>query len=527
MGSDNGKARQKLPRWFLLGTLLLSAQLLVVYVTIRSIGISSASPRVRDSPLSSLPVSLRETLSSKLTEPRTDSYSASKPQIAASNRTDTPDGTFNNFPIYFKDGQHDPIHSSVQCVGESYNTLAWIHRSCKFRHFCFDTVAQDFVIYQSKEEQVLQDAMHNRGQFHDISNIMNVSVAIGGINTKWTWKSGVPRMEWFPKVIQGDLTEPYYELDPSVVWIPIHSLAGFNPGHLVWDDFLPIYTLMRIFQLYEGRQLMMMRYILKGPRMWATCDFTQSNQDLCNAMYKKFLPLMGMAADYFSTSEDFQFNVPKGKKSNLVCAAQGAAGVGMLTDHGKKLHGWEKTDYESVHNHGRGSLLFDFRNFMVANAGVALGPISPQGPYKITVSYSSSKSTMRGFNFAKQVEALKNGLGDMVQVTVVMLKDLSAKEQVQLTAETSIFISSCGGGAMTATFLPQGASVILYYPEKGGARNNKSTGLPALLDWDLFNNAAYIRAHWLPTSTMDEPGDLDILVKLVRHDLDLISHQIY
>jgi hypothetical protein len=144
-------------------------------------------------------------------------------------RTDKPAGLFNNYPIYYKDGKENPIHSSVHCVGENYNKMAWIRRSCKFRHFCFDTLAQDFVIYQSKEEQELQASMSHR-QFHDASNTMNVTVAIGGINTKWTWKSGVPRMEWFPKVIPGELSEPYYELDPSVVWIPVHSLAGFNPG---------------------------------------------------------------------------------------------------------------------------------------------------------------------------------------------------------------------------------------------------------------------------------------------------------
>ena len=294
----------------------------------------------------------------------------------------------------------------------------------------------------------------------------------------------------------------------------------------MWDDFLPVYTLLRMFQLFEGKQLLMMRYILKGERMWATCDLNVVNRDLCKIMYEKFLPLIAVDADRFSTSEDYTFEVSD-KKSNLICASHGAAGVGMLTDHGIKLHGWESNDYETMHNHGRGSLLFDFRNYMVSNVGIPLGPLSAKSPYKITFSLGSSHSTYRNFNFDKQMEAIKSAFGDKVDVKAVMIKDYTVKEQVQIAVDSAIFITACGGGAVTATFLSQGASVILYYPETGGVRNNRMTGLPALLDWDLFNNAAYLRTHWLPTTTMDDVDDLLILVKLIQHDLDLIARQEY
>ena len=271
---------------------------------------------------------------------------------------------------------------------------------------------------------------------------------------------------------------------------------------------------------------MMMRYILKGPRMWATCDLNDANSEMCTKMYNKFLPLMGLSSHNFSTSEDFVLKLKK-PKSNLICASHGAAGIGLLTDHGTKLHGWEKDDFDTTHNHGRGAMLFEFRNFMVSNVGLPLGPLSPTGPYKITFSVGSSKATTRDFDFKKQMVAIEDAFGDLVVVRIFDLKKYSATEQVQLAAESAIFVTACGGGAVTATFLPLGASVILYYAENGGVRNNRLTGLPALLDWDLFNNAAYLRAHWLPSTTMDTKDDLDILIKLIRHDLDLISHQEY
>ena len=53
--------------------------------------------------------------------------------------------------------------------------------------------------------------------------------------------------------------------------------------------------------------------------------------------------------------------------SNYLCFDRGVAGLGLLTDHGDKLHGWDKTDYEVSHNLGRGKILWDFRNHLLRN----------------------------------------------------------------------------------------------------------------------------------------------------------------
>ena len=87
----------------------------------------------------------------------------------------------------------------------------------------------NFVIYQSNEEGQLKEAMTNRSFFHS-SNQMNGHVAIGGINTKWTWSQGVPRLRWFPEVVEGTLEEDYYELEEDVVLVPFHSFFAQNPG---------------------------------------------------------------------------------------------------------------------------------------------------------------------------------------------------------------------------------------------------------------------------------------------------------
>lgn len=459
-------------------------------------------------------------------------HNANQPGGTVDENDDAPVvGTFNNFNVRYRT---DPIHSTAQCVGSNFQsgdikTRSWIYRSCKFRHFCFDTDKQDFVLFQSKEEQELNQLADD--PMFEASTSMNTSVAIGGVNTKWTWKDGVPRLEWFPEVRLGELTDGYYELDPDVVWAPFHSLAAFNPGHLVWDDFLPVYTLLRMFQLLEGHTVMMMRYILKGGRgMWASCDMNQQHKSDCKFMLHKFLPLMGQSKDNFTTTEEFRFELKdqsQRPRSKLVCARHGVAGLGMLTDHGLKLHGWHKKDYEEMHNHGRGPMLWDFRNHMLSHIGISTKRLKNEAPFLIVFSIGSSEVTMRQTSFLGQRKVLKEAFGDRVEIKAVQMKQMSLYDQVKLISETAIFVTVCGGGAVTATFLPLGSAVLMYYQAEGGHFNNRPTGLPARLDWDLINNAAYMRPHWLPMDTMDTTRDQEVLVKLVEHELDIISHEDY
>ena len=52
-----------------------------------------------------------------------------------------------------------------------------------------------------------------------------------------------------------------------------------------------------------------------------------------------------------------------------ICWEKSVAGIGLLTDHGKKLHGWDKEDYEYSYNIGKGGLMKEFRDFAVGNIG--------------------------------------------------------------------------------------------------------------------------------------------------------------
>jgi hypothetical protein len=141
-------------------------------------------------------------------------------------------------------------------------------------------------------------------------------------------------------------------------------------------------------------------------------------------------------------------------------------------------------------------------------------------PFRIVISIKSSSNPIRNLDFTEQRRLLEHELKDEnVEVKTVVLKDMSLHEQMRLATETNIFISGCGGGAVTATFLPRGATAIIFFNEAGGQKQNKATGLPAQLDWDLFNHLSYIRVLWFPSTTMNKIHDLKTLLEVVKYTI--------
>ena len=118
-----------------------------------------------------------------------------------------------------------------------------------------------------------------------------------------------------------------------------------------------------------------------------------------------------------------------------------------------------------------------------------------------------------------------NAVGESTEVFDTLITVLSLPEQVRLAQETHIFVTSCGGGVMTATFLPPGASLIVYYNSVGGYdyKTDQFTGGPARLDWDLLNNAGHLRVHWLPIASMNTTQDLELLGLLLQHEASVMS----
>eukprot|EP00934_Nitzschia_sp_Nitz4_P005358 Nitzschia sp. Nitz4//scaffold109_size72162//9557//11089//NITZ4_005834-RA/size72162-processed-gene-0.3-mRNA-1//1//CDS//3329532727//5348//frame0 len=467
-----------------------------------------------------------------------------------------PDGVFNGYPVYHKTvgSSTDSIQSQMHCIGETNNypvffrstgkvDLTWTTRSCHFQFICLDMDTREYVIYLPKTdipEITYAGNISSKNAFESQQTVFTnrsvhgfaYGVAVGAINTKWS-RPGMLRTKWFPRVEYNTRPTSFYALPSNVTLIPFHSMAAFNPGHLVWDDFLPMYTLAQIFEK-QDQELLMLRHTLDGDALWATCDWSKRAED-CAFMLRKFGPLMNRNPDFNPsltqrTVKLTLSSVVDKPKSNLVCARHGLAGLGALTDHGtEKGHGWDPKDYEFVYNSGRGGQLWRFRNFMMTNLGIPVSSAPPGPPYRVIISENSSQSSRRSMDFTLQLQALKDALAvgndtDVVFESYQMSK-YSLEEQAKLVSTSAIYVTGCGGGAVTATFLPRGASLIVYYMEDGGISNNEDTDTPALLDWDYLNNMAYVRMIWFAQHAKDTPEKITGLVELVKRQLSILREQ--
>jgi hypothetical protein len=504
--------------------------------------------------------------------------------------------------------------STVQCVGENFNARdAWMYRSCEFSNLCFDTVEHDFVYVVTEEQQSLQQRLHEynvnteqarqKTQDYDLKNPVTVAtsfnynhsaMSLGGLNPNWQEKrdqaieegetehlsAGLAALKWFPRTLSQEefrqlSPEGHYMLPNNAVLIPFHSFGGMNVGHLLWDDFLPLYNLLSIFgyvvpyslsssiknEQHNNRHyqpVLLRQGILKGePKaLWATCDLRAQSKQRCQGFFTKFLPLLGTSWDQFSTTEDARLTLHpvEGGSSNMannpsshshsqsrfVCARHAVAGMGMLTDHGLKKHGWNKEDYHTMHNHGRGDTLYEFRNFMMSNMGFTREQIylhllqpadaddtnnghSSKQPAKVVVSRMSSKSEERRHDYQVEMDAIKKTFSPLeVQLKPTVFLYHSAQEQMEMVSDASIMITSAGGGAVTAMFLPRGASLIVYYDE---GSEDDPTVESGHLDWDYLNDLGYIRIHWLPIRRMQQKHHTEMLMELIRTELDFIRRR--
>jgi hypothetical protein len=261
---------------------------------------------------------------------------------------------------------------------------------------------------------------------------------------------------------------------------------------MLWDVWLPIYTMLEMFGLTK-EQLLVTRYP-------SASDAPQTNQAL--------EMLFGFP---HRTTPNELLSIPD-SQSNYVCASHGASGFGWLTDHGVGSHGWDARDLEYPVNLRRGPELRRLRNYMLSNVGLPT-ETKLQAPFQITFSINSSRNQKRRIDFRDEIAAVMGGGLQLPNGTVTVssshVVSLPIMKQLEVAAKTAIYISAAGGGTVPAYFLPRGATLILY-----GDRDS-------YLDFDLFNNYGQVRVHWM--SLTSRHNDTNILLALIRDELDTLT----
>lgn len=499
-------------------------------------------------------------------------------------RRPPPDGILNgNFPVYYHDltkntSFHTRPYSQIRCVGENYqrgvdenniDKVAWMHKSCHFRFVCLNLTSHEFEVYPRPTlEQELKQFSKERPMVDvSASSILlegRGGLSIGGIGNT---PNGVGLLQWFPAIVVdgGSPPERFYALEENVVLAPFHSMRGWDPSSVIWDDFLGIFTLLNMFQFDhshsslgngdgrhtspysdEEHRALLMRYVLpEGHALEGSCDANEATYRDCQTTMDKHGPLMmpqshlrppqpseqkgkvdgmGRIPSHLTTQKEAVLKLARNqeRQSNLVCAKDAVAGLGQLTDHGtNQLAGVGRRRRRKSHNFGRGGVLWRFRNFCLRNLGLS--------------DYSLEKSRLAGpvvvfsetlgheLAWTQQETLLRQqseSLGLNVEVERHSFADMSLQESVQVVMGTSVLVTDCENrDSVMATFLPRGSSLIVFCDNEDESVNNGHTATRSRVDRDLLNNMSYLFVHWLPKETMDNREDMDAFVGLIQHKL--------
>ena len=141
------------------------------------------------------------------------------------------------------------------------------------------------------------------------------------------------------------------------------------------------------------------------------------------------------------------------------CFESLVVGMAMYSDdclegsHGKRQDVW------SLCNIAQQRLFWDFRNYMLTNAGVSFDP-----PTKLKITITRRLDGRVLHNLDNLITSIQNTYqSNDIEIAVVKWHMLSLKEQLDLIRTTTVHITPPGGVSYISIFLPRWATSIRLY----------------------------------------------------------------
>jgi hypothetical protein len=190
-----------------------------------------------------------------------------------------------------------------------------------------------------------------------------------------------------PRIISKTKATSYYWLNAT--WLAYQTFHTCNYGHVLWDTFLPIHTIIEMFHLMGD--IFVTRLPFEGD---------------CPSVHGQLeVPFFGITLSKrpFENLNNFIPNA----NSRYVCAREGASGYGALNDHYMNQHGWKKEDLEFPHNIGRGPELRRLRARILRGLYLPGGRHFSQQPVLITFRFCHPETGTVASNFRKKAKGSK------------------------------------------------------------------------------------------------------------------------
>ena len=356
------------------------------------------------------------------------------------------------------------LYSWHQCVGSMPIDESFKYRSCHFKRVCYDGNEENIVTYHASNNE--------RIQYADEITTSTMEIAFDSIMKPYTPK--IVRKPWLIEANGRNITW----VNSTVVTVLSDFWRAGCWGHLLMDNFFPMFRLMKIFGLSEDETSLNPLSInpvcdpkncgwLQGPYFspdWISL-FTKRNE------LKKFR----------------EFYEVELRNDGIVCFENFFTGLSFLSDHGldTSVHGRNKKSPEWP-AFGIGNLYWEFRGYTMKLANL-LPEKTDEIKRDLVILQRGKKANFVGtVNYDEIMEKLFQKLPKIENTTSeISLELLSPKEQMQFMSESKVVLSISGQTAFGGLWLPRGGSLIVIMRERD-----------EMLDITLLKNLGYINVEY-------------------------------
>jgi hypothetical protein len=186
-------------------------------------------------------------------------------------------------------GVADEMFSAHHCLGQMFRNDEWKSRSCMYANLCLDQQTNKWIYYRDAADfvpKIPQSYLHQdhsrpsndpkpeeaRGHIQSdfavslsplgqLFDAYNWAFAEGNNSNGWKDGSVGAGYRWAPNVITGPIPKEATMMSADQLYVLYQSYIGHNIGHLIFDEFLPWFTLQTMFGLDPQQRLQPISYI--------------------------------------------------------------------------------------------------------------------------------------------------------------------------------------------------------------------------------------------------------------------------
>ena len=371
--------------------------------------------------------------------------------------------TADGYPVF--SSPSTPLYSNFYCIGGRGREGSQGDRSCRWQNLCYRPADNQWLFYQDPSSKGDMPVLLDHGMIISAfpKQFLNLR-SMGNAPDAQYW---APTQVY--EAIPAEAMVPRRTAERPDVYLLYHPHYPSNIGHVLGDDFFPLFNLQLSFNMLSNdNQLLMVRscediFLPGAPKKAAACH--------------KFMQMLtpGMSDRPFlaATQSDLRERLGMKADAQLVCFEN------VLTGNGP--WGFQQSL-------GKSPAWWQYHAYYLSNMGVPYNHTPKK--HRITVSIKDGKRSI--YNSAEMVQHLKQAFPNH-EVDAIELYQLGGwKNELTYLLDTTVLITPCGGVSMSAMFLPHGSALVVvdfWDVLKGNTKG---------MEERLWSNLGYVRSFHYP-----------------------------